>query len=402
MRPVAARLLLLALPLVGCDGFDERAHTRLESDGPASGFRVAVDGQTALVASSSRGPAAVYEREPEGWSRTADLLPDDVDAGPTSRDRYGWAVALSGDVAVIGAHGADGGRGAAYVFERRGGEWGEPVRLQPAGLTEASRFGTAVATDGDRVFVSSIGTGADAVSVYEWDGAEWSVSQTIEGADRTVERFFGNHLATEAGQLVVTSVVQLSDGAEPLANGVVYVFRLEGARWVREARVESGIPYDDLDGLPGRPRSDGLGPVDIDGEVIVAGAPYLNAAAGRSAGAVLVFERIGGEWRKTARLISNDADVHDNLGRLAVVVEGDVIVAPSDFQGGTGVVYTFERSGGAWAQVDKLTEHDEPQSQGFGTSVGLDGGTLIVGAPYEAGEDGAAYVYRRSGAGWVR
>ena len=67
-----------------------------------------------------------------------------------------------------------------------------------------------------------------------------------------------------------------------------------------------------------------------------------------------------------------------------------------------GAVYTFEKSGGTWVQSHVLREHEVARDQGFGTSLSQDGSALIVGAPYEDGEDGAAYVYRWSGGGWVR
>src|SRR5262245_47884326 len=52
-----------------------------------------------------------------------------LDAGPS--DFFGQAIAISGDTAVIGAHGDQGPDhfGAAYVFVRSGGVWTQQAKL---------------------------------------------------------------------------------------------------------------------------------------------------------------------------------------------------------------------------------------------------------------------------------
>lgn len=65
-------------------------------------------------------------------------------------------------------------------------------------------------------------------------------------------------------------------------------------------------------------------------------------------------------------------------------------------------VYVFERSGGVWSQVDKLTASDGVTGDRFGSDVALSGNgdRAVVSAPGEAG-GGAVYVLDRdSGGSW--
>lgn len=398
-RPRGVALsLAIVVALAGCDLVAGPGTLRLESDGPASGFRVALDGSTALVASSSNGPVAVHERGPDGWTRIADLLGEGADVGPTSPDRYGWAIALDGGVAVVGAHGTDGGRGRAYVFERRGTAWEGTAVLEPDGLTTARAFGRSVAAGAGRVFVTGAEADGGVVFVYEPSPSGWRLVETIRAPATDDPEFFGGHLATDGESLVVVGAVVAS---ATLRNAAALVYEAGGPYDAPVARLSTRIAYDELDGLPGRPRSDGGGAVAVAGDVIVVGTPNLNVEGIPSVGGAVVFERMDGTWSSPTRLLTTDPDEYDFIGRFGVAAGGGTISVSSDLSGGTGVVYTFEKVDGQWTQTGRLQPYATPANQGFGTSLSQDGDALMVGAPYERGEDGAAYVYRRSEGEWV-
>ena len=94
----------------------------LASDGSGSddfGRSVAIDGNTAVIGASDHddvgpnmGAAYVFRFDGFRWVEQQKLLPD---PGPWTAF-FGWSVALSGDTAVIGAHGESTQSGAAYVF----------------------------------------------------------------------------------------------------------------------------------------------------------------------------------------------------------------------------------------------------------------------------------------------
>ena len=55
-------------------------------------------------------------------------------------DRFGYGLAAAGALAVVGAPGKEGGRGAAYVFERSRGPWTQAAKLVFAGDRVANDF----------------------------------------------------------------------------------------------------------------------------------------------------------------------------------------------------------------------------------------------------------------------
>ena len=106
------------------------------------------------------GSAYIFERPAGGWANKTE------DAKLTASDggighELGWSVAVSGDTAVAGAilaTGLTGESGAAYVFVRPAAGWAdktEDAKLAAADGTGTDRFGWAVAVSGDTVVVGS-------------------------------------------------------------------------------------------------------------------------------------------------------------------------------------------------------------------------------------------------------
>ena len=125
------------------------------------GTAVAVDGRRAVVGAPFANPhgeragaAYVFERVDGGWEREAVLSPADLSS--ISYDgRFGDAVALDGDIAVIGAPEIPRGSGRAYVFERTDAGWRQAAHLAARDLSEGAEFGRSVALHGRRVVVGA-------------------------------------------------------------------------------------------------------------------------------------------------------------------------------------------------------------------------------------------------------
>jgi hypothetical protein len=75
---------------------------------------------------SKRSPLAP---SPTGWKQAAYIKA----SNPGEGNRFGYAVALSGDgdTLAVGEFDADRGRGTLYPFGRNGGTWSQQARLQP-------------------------------------------------------------------------------------------------------------------------------------------------------------------------------------------------------------------------------------------------------------------------------
>ena len=96
---------------------------KLTADSGYFGRSVAIDADIAVIGAYgdddnglNSGSAYVYEQQADGtWQQVAKLTANDG----ASEDRFGWSVATSGGIAVIGATGDDDngdGSGSAYVY----------------------------------------------------------------------------------------------------------------------------------------------------------------------------------------------------------------------------------------------------------------------------------------------
>ena len=106
------------------------------------------------------GAAYVFQRHQGGtdtWGQVRKLVASD--GAPL--DLFGKAVALSGDVAVVGAFGNDDtgeSSGSAYIFERNQGGtnvWGQVKKLTAEDAGQGDNFGWSVAVQGDWVAVGA-------------------------------------------------------------------------------------------------------------------------------------------------------------------------------------------------------------------------------------------------------
>lgn len=80
---------------------------------------------------------------------------DLVASDGAGNDDFGLAVAISGDAAIVGALYVDDEEGAAYVFVRTGSTWTEQQRLVPTTPDGKDWFGYAVAVDGDTALIGA-------------------------------------------------------------------------------------------------------------------------------------------------------------------------------------------------------------------------------------------------------
>jgi hypothetical protein len=78
--------------------------------------------------------------------------------GPANSN-FGYAIAVDGNTAVIGARLESSSGGAAYVVVRSGATWVLQQRLQADDATSSAQFGSSVAISGETLIVgSTVGT----------------------------------------------------------------------------------------------------------------------------------------------------------------------------------------------------------------------------------------------------
>ncbi|HZH15304.1 MAG TPA: hypothetical protein VE057_13205 [Archangium sp.] len=367
------------------------------------GASVAVRGETVLVGAPgsgaperlSSGAAYLFERGLEGeWLAGCPLTGSETRAN----DSFGQAVAMAGEVIVIGApfgKSGDISTGAVSVFERRGAgcDWVEQARLTPEGAG-GGLFGAAVATDGTRVVVGAFDMGArkeGAVYVYSKQKESWTLEASLSASDRIAYAHFGISVALSGDTLLVGAD---TDGTQGDAAGAAYVFVYKDGRWSEQAKLlaSQGDEFDFF----------GYS-VELQQDTAVIGAHLDEDSGGtHSSGAVYVFSRSGEDWREQARLVPADNHPGGAFG-ISVALAGDTLVAGA-YQNGdkgrnAGAVYVFQQADEGWREVSKLYREGASAEEEFGFWVDLsETGLLVGGAPGVDGPDtnaGAAYVTRR-------
>ena len=149
------------------------------ANGDDFGASVAISGDTTIVGAkdhdtsgiSDSGAAYIFVRVGTTWSQQAKLTAADGANG----DIFGFSVAISGETAVVGAHleGENGFRpGSAYVFVRNGTSWSQQAKLTAADAEEMDLFGVSVAISGDIAVVGAQedddkGAGSGSAYVFE-------------------------------------------------------------------------------------------------------------------------------------------------------------------------------------------------------------------------------------------
>ncbi len=325
------------------------------------------------------GAVATVQAQPIGFDK-ADLL----DAAVQGKG-FGEAVAISGNVAVIGEGGSVVVPGQVYVYERDAstGLWTQAEVLQAAQPLRGDGFGQAVALRGDLLVVGAhtVDNLAGAVHVFQRDAStgSWTEEARLQPDDTGAGQNFGEAVATDGETIVV--------GAAQHGTGAAYLFRRDentGA-WTQQARlVGSGAAPGELHGWT----------VDVQGDEV-----FVGAQLSQRTGAVYVFRRTpGGTWVERQRLVPSGTNPDDRFG-FALDAEGEVLVvgAPShrNFEGGV-YIYRRDPATGDWVERGKLVRSaDDPDI--FGNAVSLRGDELWVGARRRHNFSGAVYVYRRNG-----
>lgn len=289
----------------GTDNWGEVVTLTDGSVGVLGGFgaSVALAGDLLAVGTDRRsgGRVTLFERGRGGedaWGKVTTVLESDV-GGTGSGDgstnaSFGAAVALDGDLLLIGATGADvsyhnENDGAAYLFARDAPDrdrWSyvtrliapeaalcfggrflldlalEPVEVQSEvercaredSTSDGDGFGAALALDGDTAVIGARSTGGrdgnfkvGAAYVFERDarlGGQWTAGPKLAPSDFQGPAFFGGALAL-AGDAVLVGAASLDIGLKE-SQGAAYVFERDAGGSGQWGEVEKLIAADGL------------------------------------------------------------------------------------------------------------------------------------------------------------
>jgi hypothetical protein len=358
-------------PLTASDG----------SGGEWFGNSVALDGVLAIVGApwdgdngDNSGSAYIYRYDDGAWTQEAKLTSSDGAAD----DRFGHAVSISGDLAVVGACGDDDNgdySGSAYVYRWDGDAWVEETKLLAAGGAAFDYFGWSVAVRGELVLVGAKGPADEdgnpgSAYVYRCQGDLWVQETSLTASGGSSQDYFGWSVAL-GDDLAVVGAIWDDDNGEKA--GAAYAYRYGGADWTEEAKLLAS------DGAEG----DWFGcSVSVSGEVILVGASW-DDNGGENAGSAYVYRHDGSGWNQQAKLHAFDGASQDYFGwSVAVCEDLAVIGAPRDNDMGedSGSAYVYRYDGSEWVQANKIMALDGTPDDRFGYGVGVSGQNAIIGA----------------------
>jgi hypothetical protein len=385
--------------------------------GDGFGYSIAIDGDTVMVGApyedsnatgmngdqnnnlaTNSGAVYVFTRSIGTWSQQAYLKASNTGGN----DEFGWSLAISGEVVVVGAHYEDsnatgvngdqnnnssGGSGAAYVFTRNGTTWSQQAYLKASNTGDSDYFSDSVAVSGETIVVGAYYEDSNATGV---NGVQ------------------NNNYAAE--------------------SGAAYVFTRDGTTWSQQAYLKaSNTGAGDYFGWS----------IAVSGDTIVVGAGGEDSNAtgmngdqnnnlATDSGAVYIFTRSLGVWSQQAYLKTSNTGVGDTFG-ISVSIEGDTVLTGAHGEdsnaigvdgnqndnsaSNSGAAYIFSRSGTTWSQQAYLKASNTGGNDQFGLYVAISGETVIIGANYEDGNatgvngdqndnsatnSGAAYIYYSS------
>ena len=316
--------------------------------GDGFGTSLAIDRNwMAVGAPTGAGQVTLFEKRNGRWVEAGTL----TNPGALG-DQFGRSVALAGSVLLVGAPGADSARGTALIYRRNSnGAW-EPVGTLGRGASAGDRFGYAITLENDAALVGAPGPiqfggqpaparpGA-AVVYHARDNGTWAEEARLQPTDSSGA--LGAAVAFINGQAFVGA--PLTGGSA----GAVYAFTRQGTSWSQAAKITAKTPV----------AGSGFGQALAgNATTLMVGAPMTNQLAG----AVFVFGSTGGVWTEKQQLTQRMSGLGNMFGG-AVAVSGDYAVATgpfADFFAGSGWAYTRDVATGVWKDAGKVV--DAPES----------------------------------------
>ncbi len=348
--------------------------------GDLFGPAVAFAGDTALVgahmANGEKGAAYIVVLNGDTWTQAAKLTATDSAVG----DQFGNSVALTDSYALVGTLNFQNPAEAAYIFEKPAGGWTdmtETAKLTNQDGASGNQFGFSVALYGDTALIGSHSGGG--AYIFTRNSGAWTRTAILTATDSEEFDTFGYYVFI-AGDCALVSALNDDNN-----TGSAYVFEKPGGGWADMTETAKLTASD-------RSADDRFGSsLALDGDTLFVGTFNANAA--------YVFVKPGASWAdmtETAILTASDAAAGDDFGRSVGLLGGAALITACNIDTGAGAAYVFNGGGGAWTETAKLTAGDDDGTFWFGASVfsaALSSDYFFVGAGKADNDTGALYVF---------
>ncbi len=262
---------------VSGDGATFAVSSYAESSGSAG-----INGNQNDTSQSYSGAVYVFQRSGGSWVQQAYIKA----SNPRANAGFGYALALSGDGTTLGvgayaepsaANGINGNQsdtsapssGAAYIYTRNGGSWGQQAYVKASNTRTNAIFGYSIAlsTNGNTLAVGAYGEASGArgvngnqndtsqsysgaVYVYARGGNAWTQEAYVKASNTRTSALFGSAvgLSGDGTILAVGSYGESgsslgvggdqSDSSHP-SSGAAYVFDKKNGGWSQQTYAKA-------------------------------------------------------------------------------------------------------------------------------------------------------------------
>lgn len=428
--------------------FDAKITPSKRSQNANFGSVVALDGNTVVVSSigyldsvNMKGAVSVFTLTNNKWVESAflqpsmgSLLDSSYTYTPGLDIGYGSAISIKDTTLAIGmpsapltVRGTKTSSGAVALYTGPAWSLGQVIANPHFGTslaTTSDNFGSSVNLGTDVMVVgfpndsydetdTNALTNAGSAYVYQYNDT-WTLLQKIVGwgRDRNSGDLVGASVWYQDGFAFIGAPGHDYDanGNNYLAGaGAVYVWQWSGSDWTYNQKITPS----------NRHAGDGFGSsIAGDTGIIVVGAPTSsydesNTDSVSNAGTIFILSAMNGVWSITQQVSASARNINDGFGSSISVNGTDMIVGmPTNSTSTSGVYGTSYANSGA-AEFFKLVDSSwvfssrvyagDNRSAGdqFGTSVSLNSGIAIIGAPNHSFDSDGLHSLSKAGAAWI-
>ena len=400
--------------------------TGVPAGDPLSADNAQTHNLTAATVSTFRPAAAGSPGSPHSWKAPDYIQPLDVLSG----DQFGVSVALHGNLMIVGAYTADvlaADTGAAYIFRfnPETQSWVEETKLFAIDGVLNDRFGVSVDIhdDGNGGGLALIGAyqcndgGRDSGAAYVFrnSGGGWQPETKLLAVDMAGGDLFGRSVSLAVGPggdfALVGSPLDDDNGTNA---GAAYLFKFSDGIWQQFDKFQSDdiLPQDQFAFAV-----DLVTEPDTNDLYALVGA-WRDDEGNFDAGAAFVFksqtDKLGLlQMVQIDKLLGPDPQLSDQFGYsvdLEITAENRAaVVSMWQYDGvgtNSGAAYVFRDNAGSWTLESRLTALDALPGDRFGSDVAISGDGALVGAYLHDDlafmNNGAAYLFRKSGLNWIQ
>jgi gliding motility-associated-like protein len=321
----------------------------------------------------------------------------------TQSDPYqGYAVAISadGNTAIVSGYNDNDRQGAVWIYTRSGGLWAQQGnKLVGTGNATPAVQGVSVSisADGNTALVGGYddNNGMGATWVFVRNGSTWSQQgNKLLGTGSVGNSSQGCSVSLSADGNTA-AIGAYSDDAN---TGAVWVFTRNGGVWTQQGSKLVGT---------GHVSAGGQGftvALSADGTTLIEAAPADNI----SLGATWIFTRTGNTWTQQGSKLVGTGNIGASpfMGSsVAISANGNTaLMGGYNDNNDQGATWVFTRSGTTWTQQAKLvgTGNVGQAFQGYSASLSADGNTAAISGAGDNSSTGAFWIFKRTGTTWAQ